>query len=379
MYPGKGSREIFLIFFYILFAFSFSFPLFYANFVGMNHKLFTIFASLWLLLLSACSESGQFRINGIVDGFGTGNLRLIYLSGGSVRSVTATAVDGKFMALAQADHPTLIRIYTSQGAVIGRLIVEPGQTVDLRINTTDPADMEVEGSKESERLAEFLAKNAKAVRDHDTAALNAAIVKEINDPPDRLLSGALLTDFYDPRGRETEVLKLIAALRPEVVRNLEMPSYRELLAPLTVPLDSISIPLEFKLFSTSDSIEPVRISRAAANLIIIADASQRSADSITSALSTLTPGRSASDLAIISISTDRDTAAWHSAIRQNPGDPSPLISRYWSPAPYSIPALAGAAPASTPWFIVADSTGAVLYRGPSVSRARRFIPPVKKS
>ena len=376
MYAGKGGREIFLIFFYThTHSLPFELSSFCAKFVAMNQYLLKFIAAAILTLLTACSGSEQFRINGVIDGFGTGNLRVVYQSAGAIRSVTATAVDGKFMVLANIANPAIVRVYTGQGNLLGRLIIEPGQTVDLRLNAADPADITAQGNKDTERLAAFLKENAPAFRTHDTAAINKAVEQCVRKNPNWLLSGLLISEYYDPRGNENLALELLASLDPEVIRYFELSSLRELLAPLSHPVDSLEIPVEFPLFSQSDTLHNVSLRSSATNLIMVTTAQQRKADSISAALSVLTPQRSRAQLAIIDISADRDTASWHTSLRNLPdADNNTIISRYWSPAPYNMPALKDVAPATTPWFIVADSTGAVLYRGASLTAARNAIP-----
>ena len=89
-----------------------------------------ILAAATALIVTACGADKEFRVNGRIDGFGTGNLRLVYYNGEGVQSLAATAVDGRFMVTGRLDKEAFIRAYTNNGAVVGRLIVAPGETVE---------------------------------------------------------------------------------------------------------------------------------------------------------------------------------------------------------------------------------------------------------
>ncbi len=329
-----------------------------------------------LAIVSACSKGDTFRINGILDGFGTGNLRLVYTSADAVQSVTATAVDGKFMALGHTENPTIVRIYTASGNVIGRFIIEPGETLDLHLNLTDPSHMEADGNSDTEKLAGFLADNAKALRTHNATVLNTAIDAYVRKNPAQYLSGLLLTDYYTPQGSESEALSLLASLDAKVTRRLSLAAYRDMLTTLATPLDSLSLPSVMRLFGNSDTIDNVNLRSADYFLIMLTYSHQRASDSILAAVDSLTARHTAHNLRIIDISADLDTAIWHTSLKEltDSGKHSSAISSYWSPAVFSIPELDGIPVARMPWFIAADSTGTVVYNGPSVTAASRVFP-----
>lgn len=318
----------------------------------------------------SCGHSTEFRINGTIDGFGTGNLRLVFYAYDAVRSVAATAVDGKFMAISRTNRPTVVRVYTSNGTLIGRLIIEGGETVDATFNATDPADMKVSGSKETERLAEFLKNNADAIRANDAPAINEAVEHIVQKNPGWLLSGLLMSDFYDARGSERDALALIAQLEPEVVRAVELAPVRDMLLPLSIPVDSIVIG-DIRLFGMGDTLEDISIVGNRATMLMFTDDRSRNADSITAAISII--AESADSLNIIDISADADTMIWHRSVRNSDFKDNRRFRFYWTMSPYNIPGLDGLPVAAMPWFALADSTGRVLYRGSSVSALRKLI------
>ena len=358
----------------------------YAIFAEMNNKQIllnslhmkthrVVKAALWVLVFitailnQACGSDTEFRINGIIDNFGTGNLRLVYYSRDAVQSVTATAIDGKFMALARTGKPTVIRVYTSAGKLLGRIIIDNGQTVDIRLNATDPTDMTAEGNNDSKRLAEFLKNNAVAIKNHDTKTLNLAIGQIVQKNPKWVLSSLLMSDFYQYADNPHEALKLIASLDPDIARNTGVMPVRDMLLPMSHPMDSLHIDT-LRIFTSDNKLSTIRTNRYGNTLLMFTDKDIRKSDSIKSALSIL---YRKNKLGIVDISADMDTAVWHNSIRELPEKVPENLTRAWSISPYTLPELTDIPVPSLPWFILTDSTGTLIYRGKSISRVRSIL------
>ena len=87
---------------------------------AMKNKFISAMAAMAAaIILVACGADKEFRIDGRIDGFGTGNLRLVYYNGEGVQSMAATAVDGRFMVTGRLNKPAMMRIYTNNGVVVG--------------------------------------------------------------------------------------------------------------------------------------------------------------------------------------------------------------------------------------------------------------------
>ena len=75
---------------------------------------------------------------------------------------------------------------------------------------------------------------------------------------------------------------------------------------------------------------------------------------------------------VADISCDTDTSTWKQSLRQlaDSGKTSADIRRFWTPSAYNLEVFENMPVRRVPWFVVADSTGRVLYRGSSVAEAR---------
>ena len=187
--------------------------------------------------------------------------------------------------------------------------------------------------------------------------------------PDWVLSALLMSDFYDAAGDPHEALRLIASLEPDMTRNTGVTSLRDMLIPLSHPLDSLSVET-ITVFTSNDTLSTIHTGSFRNTLLMFTDENIRKSDSIDAALSILFKN---SSLGIVDISADPDTTTWHSSIDgKKDTDPAGMI-RAWAVSPYNMPELQDIPVASLPWFILTDSTGTLIYRGPSISRVRSLL------
>lgn len=338
----------------------------------MRHLLIKTMAVWALVMLAACGADKEFRIDGRVDGFGTGNLRLVYYNGEGVQSIAATAVDGRFMVTGKLSKPAMIRVYTNNGTVVGRLIVEPGETVEAVFNLTDPLNIKLDGNDDSERYAKFITENAGLLRSGNRSAINAAVDKYVAANPQRAVSGLLMADYYDSNGYEQRAMELIALLGRDARNTAALDGLRDMLQTLSYPADSLAL-TPMRLFCYGDSLTTLDPGRAPLTMICLTTADNRGADSINAAIDMIRNGKHKHDTQFADISCDSDTAAWKQSVRQQTDSSatSKSILRFWAPSAYNIAAFEKMPVRRVPWFIVADSTGRVLYRGSSVASARK--------
>lgn len=348
--------------------------------IGRLRAAACLFAPLLVMLsLQSCGSDSTFRINGKIDNFGTGNLRVVYYADGAVQSVVAPAIDGKFSMTGRLNRPAVGRVYTGNGIPVGRFAVRPGETIEAEFDISDPTKMKFSGNDDSQRLAEFAGQNAALINGGDTEALNSVIARYVTDNSKRLVSGILMADYFDMRGHEAQARELIDKLSDEVVAAASLHGLTDLTRRLTVPTDSLHLE-PFRLFSDKDSATEINPQARALTLLLFTDNSNRRSDAVTGLVTAMEPLGKKGSLQMVEISCDPDTAAWKTSVKKSATDADTLrtspwsrVQRCWTPAPYNIMGLEEIPVASLPWFVVADSTRRVLYRGPSADDARKSI------
>lgn len=335
-------------------------------------------AALWILALVAgmavasCGNDGTFRLNGKINNFGTGNLRVVYYADGAVQSVVAPAIDGKFSMSGRLQRPVMARIYTGNGVIVGRFAARPGETVNAEFDAADPTVMKFDGNDDSRRLAEFIGANAASVRDGNTAALNSAIADYVANNSKRLVSGILLADYFDLRGHEAQAHELIESLSDEVAAAASLHGLSDLTRTLAIPADSLLLE-PFTLFTDKGSRTEINPQSRPLTMLMFTDNASRPADSIETLTGELSAMEKNRLLQMVDISCDPDTAAWLESVRNLHSGDSAKVTRGWTPAPFNIMGLEDIAVATVPWFVVADSTRRIIYKGPSAAAARRSV------
>lgn len=323
------------------------------------------------LTLISCGNDGAFRINGRITDFGTGNLRLVYFDNGAVQNVTATAVDGKFAIDARAGAPVMLRLYTGNGRMLAAFNAAPGDNIEGTFRLADPTSMELKGNTDAEGVAKFLKANADAVRSGNHDSLNAAVAAYVRDNPDRYASGTLLANYFYIPGHEAEALELVERVSDNVARVASLRGISDLVRHMAVPADSVTIE-SFTIADSKGKMLTVDPRMSTRSLLMFTDAGSRASDSVVALLRGVSAS-STPKVSVVDISADPDTAAWLASLREIAKADSlgrfPGVKRGWTPAPFAIMGLDGIAVAGMPWFVVADSTMKVLYRGPSATSA----------
>lgn len=321
------------------------------------------------VLAVACSGSREFRLDAASDDIGTQNVTLIYYTDGSYHVESVPAIDGQFSVTGSLSAPTYVEVYTGSGSLLGEFIVEGGDHIEARFSALNPENISIKGNDDAEKLAEFLEKNRKLVAENDFDGLNRAVEEFVREDPKRFVATVLLTRYYTVEGYEDKVLELIQLI-PEKYRRGNFTEGFEQMLNASLASDTLAIK-EIRAFSVKDTALTFIPSGTRINLLMLTDNDSRGADSLKTMLGALRAGSPAVDsLRIVDLGCDRDTLLWHSSLRGLPEDYPKDVTRLWLNAGMAAEGIALAAPTTIPYFIMTDSTGKLLYRGPSASATR---------
>lgn len=331
--------------------------------------LINIIAISVLALLSSCSGAKEFRLDAASDDIGTQNVTLMYYADGAVRTETASAIDGRFSYTGVISQPTYIEVYSAPGKLLGVFIAEGGDHIEARFSVLNPENITIKGNKDARLLADFIEENRQLIADNSVDALNRNIETFIRENPKRFASVALLTNYYTVKGYEPTALELTTLL-PEKFRKSGATDGFEQLLGYSLAADSLSV-TAVRAFSRGDSATTFTPEGARLNLLMLTDDSSRAADSLRTMLQAMRSGSPSKEaLRVTDFGCDRDTMLWHTSLRALPDDYPADIVRLWLPGGYAAEGIASVSPTSTPYFILTDSVGNILFRGESASGAK---------
>lgn len=316
-----------------------------------NLLLFVIIAA----VCAACGHNDSFTLR-VEGGENAANLHFVLryaTADGSIATYTAPANEnGEAVLIGNAPEWTLASILQEGGVQLAIFPIRNGEDATVRLNADATSVEKVEGTKTIERFYEFLESN-------NDRPYNANIEAYVADNPDDVVSGALMVLYYDSRDNERRADSLFTSIRSEarpisLTRNFAGTYGTE----LARAADPRVFP--FKLFTVApDSLRTIRFNEHSYTLFAFVERSGNPAmaDSLT-ALQWLNPRKR---LQIVEVSPASDSAAWRAAISSDPDTIRRL--RGWTPSFASSPQFRRMSVPRLPFFILADSTGAQIYRG----------------
>ena len=334
---------------------------------------------LWLsVLVAGCSGSREFRLDAASDDIATQNVTLIYPAGDGYRVENVPAVDGHFSLTGMLSEPPFAEVYTAAGTLLGEFIVDGGDQIEARFSAMNPENISIKGNKDAEMLAQFVADNRDLIVSKDIDGLNRAIAAFVRKHPKRFVSTVLMTRYYTVTGYEREAYELLDLI-PGKYRRGEFTAGFEQLLSRSLDSDSIMIG-SIKGYGRGDSAIIFNPAGTRVNLVVMADNDTRLADSIKNLFAVLRASTPSTEiLRITEMGCDRDTLMWKTSLRALPDDYPADIERIWLTAGMATTGVAEATPTDLPYFILTDSTGRMLYGGPSASATRAAYGRIRKT
>lgn len=317
-----------------------------------------------MILLAACSAGDSFKIEGLVEGQPNVELRVVYTddNGNFVQTVLMSDEKGRFSMSGNAFEKGIVEIYSRDNGLVALLVAENGDKIQVKIR---PATREVEarGNKGSEQIAEWLTANKEAIAAHDYDAVNKAVLKFTGDNPDSEAGPALLLTMFSTRGNETLADSIATRFVERELLSTQMNTYLDQLR------NQVSAAAETRLRSMKfrnlkDSLVNWDAYKARVSLLAF---ERHPHEILRDTLMSLHRDINRKRLELIEVSLTADSAAWK---RMFEGD-SARWARVWTPGMAGAPAWEQIRPPYTPFYVVADSTGKVLYRGADIVAAAR--------
>lgn len=334
----------------------------------LKNPILPILISLFLLICG-CSDPEEFTVEGQIKGVGAQNITMTYFADGGLKSTTVAAADGRFSLVGSASAPTLVIISVAPDNVrIATAIARNGEKITVNADIKDPYATQVNGNYDSEAMARWINANATTLKSLNASAINKAVGEYVSAHKDKLHATAILSGFFCCEGFESTADSLFTLLTPDA-RPVEVAQGFNIVVNTNLTADRI-MPIPYlTLYERCDSLIHINPTRHSTTLLCFIDADKRSRDSIAPQLKLLTDSFPRKRLMAVEISTAPDSAAWRTSLGRDSVD----WPQTWVQGSVSAVPIRRLAINRIPYFIVADSTGVPIYRGPSISRARKTV------
>ena len=318
-----------------------------------------VFALLLLLMTASCSGD-RFKIDGNLVNLDGAAVHIVYCADTVVVDQWVD-VDkkGRFTYQGVSSQPVVVSLSDQRGKLLTQLIAMNGDHLKVAGDAGKSMGVNVKGNRLNEDWQLFRDEHRAFYADLNPNRLDAAIEKYVRDYPSDVLSTVLLVTDYSDFSDRDKVDKLLRGIeiqaRPESLAGLLYGNEKGRKHTVLPRLMSLT------LFKHGGKFEEIRLTDKTSVLSMWANP-QQGRKALIDQLQTFDKG-----IRIIDILTESDSLRWHQTIAD---DPKGWL-HYWAPGGPLEQGIQMLGITSLPWYAVTDSTGLVVYSGPSCDAAAK--------
>ncbi len=309
-------------------------------------------------MLASCS-SDSFKIDGTLEHLDGNAIRIIFKAdSGVVDERVNMDKKGKFMFQGHASQPAVISLLDQRNHPLITVVAANGDHIKLKGDARKPLGIKAKGNKLIEEWQLFRDEHAAFYADENPSRLDAAIEKFVREHPADLLSTVLLVVDYSDYSDRVKLSKLLDGIaieaRPESLTQaiIDNGGRKNARLPRLMSLT---------LWKHGGDFEEVKLTGHTSLLSLWANPVKDRA-ALTAKLQAAKE-KADGQFQVIDILADSDSLRWHQVIA---GEDGP---HYWAPGGPMEQGIQLLGIVSLPWYAVADSTGLVVYSGPSLDEA----------
>ena len=318
------------------------------------------FLGLLLTVFLASCSSDSFKIDGNIINLQGAAVRVVFQGDSGIVDETVTLdKKGRFSFKGSAEQPVIVSLLDLRNEPLVTVVAANGDHLKVKGDASKAMSIKVKGNKVNEDWQLFRDEHASFYTDPNPSRLNSAIEKYVREHTKDLLSTALLMADYCDYSDRDKVVKMIKDIDPKARPESLIQVFPG--NPLNYRKTNLPRLMSLTLVKHGGSFEEIKLTGKVTLLSMWGKPSNdreilnRKLDEAVEKLQ--------GDLSVIDILTESDTLKWHNTIA---GEKWP---HYWAPGGPMEQGILMLGITSLPWFAVTDSTGMVLYSGPSLDNA----------
>lgn len=330
---------------------------------------FSLFVML-VAMLTACASNEDFEIHGTVVDNGTLNLRIVYFGDDNINNVLTASRDGVFDFKGNAPKGQMVEILDNDYRVLVRLYAVNGDKLKVNINPTNPRASVATGSAVNDEWTKWISDNINTLNTRNSRTINDAVERFVKSHPDDVLSTLLMLTEYDTNVDVIKAQKLMASINVDARPTYLVESWVANLARAGQSAQKVKVAPITYISATDTVLTTYNPKRQDYSLLVFTNENSGRHDSIVPKLREIAkkyPNRRR--LAIVDFSLDNDTFTWKREYRAD----SITWTSGWGGGSVAAAGIERLNITSLPYFIVTDSTGTQIYRGPSITAANTAL------
>lgn len=319
----------------------------------LKHFFYLIICCL-LFIMAACSSS-DFKITGNIDGLGTQNVRITYMSDAGMRDTFVTTQNDEFSYVGSSAVITVVSVWDAQGTLLARLTAKNGDKLSIEGDKDELPLVKIGGNEVNDQWMKFRTQNIKYYTNPDRRPLDKIIKEWVKAHPDKLLSTILLMWDTSDLTSHDEITALLGTINPEARPDNLLESYEAIMSQVSKKTKYLH---SLTLCGASGDFEALSLDKKTLLYFWRFDDADR--NTTVRAVKAL-----GNDSRVADVLLDADTTGWLNRCRTD----SATWRHYWSPGGVTEHALQHLNIPATPHFVAVDSTGTILYQGSDLTKA----------
>jgi hypothetical protein len=320
------------------------------------------------VIVTACGDNDKFKIHGTVAENRTLNLRIVYFGNDNINNVLTAARDGVFEFEGNAKQDAIVEILDNDYRLLARLYAHNGEEYTVALNPASPRLYTVKGSAVNEAWTKWNADNINTLNMRNSKLINEAVERYVKTHKNDILSTLLILTEYDASPDPVKAQKLLQSVAPDARPAYLVESWvANVSAAGESKVKTKVLPITY--IAGNDSLGTFNPKKHDYSLLVFSTSEDGRSDSIVPKLRELSRQYSRRRLAVVDFSLDNDTFVWRRNVRED----SITWTAAWGAGSVAAPGIEQLSITTLPFFIVADSAGNQIYRGPSITAANATL------
>lgn len=317
---------------------------------------------LLLVAILASCNSDSFKIDGNIAHLDGNTLKVVFIGdSGVVEEIAEVDNQGHFSFKGISQQPAIVSVNNFRGEPLAMVVARNGDHIKLKGDATKSMSIKVKGNHLNEEWQLFRDEHTAFYTDPNPSRLDAAIEKYVAEHPAEMLSTVLLIADYSDYSDLDKIKKMLNGIEPQArpeSLTQALPAFRKSKGQAKLPRL-----MTLNLIKHGGDFEEVKLTGRITFLSLWANP-QNDRNALKTKLQALSD-EAAGRIHVIDILAESDTLRWHRVIADE------SWPHYWAPGGPLEQGIQLLGITSLPWYAVTDSTGMVIYSGPSLEQARK--------
>ena len=322
------------------------------------------------MLATACGGDKGFTIDCEIKGLDNRGVEMVYATPRGLSHTTHHPEGDRLELHGESSALTPVELFSMDGELIASLVAQNGDKIKLNMTLGDPRSLRVTGQEASRDYSAFITEHDSLLTVGGREEINSLIADYVRANPKSVASTMLLVNRFVTDGYELLADSLLSGLDAKARPALLTGGWAKALGEQV----SIGARKDLKMFTLRVARDTfARFTPSLQGFALLAFNEDAKPDSTRERLQAMRSDMSKRRLMMMEISLASDSATWRSHIDKDSMKIDARWIQAWAPGGVASSQIRRLAVARVPYYIVADSSATVRYRGSSLAEADSLL------